>query len=114
MASSLATLYVGLGLVSLAPLVDGDALFGSLLGGWLVTTTQQHLKAWQRLASLLLSAGVGYLFTPVVQPLMPVLSNGAAAFFCAMLVIPISVKLMVWTRAADLREILQRLRGGRP
>lgn len=114
MASSLATLYVGLGMAALVPLIDGDALFGALLGGWLVTTTQHQLKAWQRLASLLMSAGVGYLFTPVVQPLLPVLSNGAAAFFCAMLVIPVSVKLMHWTHAADLRDIIQKLRGGQP
>jgi hypothetical protein len=50
MASSLATLYVGLGLAALVPPIDGDALFGALLGGWLVTTTQHELKAWQRLA----------------------------------------------------------------
>jgi hypothetical protein len=114
MAGSLATLYVGLGLAALAPLIDADALFGALLGGWLVITTQPQVKVWQRVASLLLSAGVGYLFTPVVQPLVPVLSNGAAAFFCAMLVIPVSVKIMHWTHSADLREIIQKLRGGRP
>lgn len=98
---------------ALLPLFDGDALFGALLGGWLVTTTQQDLGVWQRLTSLLLSAGVGYLFTPVAQPLLPVLSNGAAAFFCAMLVIPVSIKIMHWTHAADLQDIIHKLRGRR-
>lgn len=111
-SSSVSTLYVGGALAALAPLIDGDALFGAFLGGWLVAATQRHFKAWQRLASMALSVGVGYLFSPVVQPLLPVLSSGAAAFFGALLVIPVSIKVRAWAHAADLQEIIRRIKGG--
>ncbi|WP_166358491.1 putative holin [Pseudomonas akapageensis] len=112
-STSITSLYVGLGLASVIPLIDGDALFGAVLGAWLVTSTRQSLKAWQRMGSLLLSAGVGYLFTPLVLSMGPFLSSGVAAFVGAVVVIPISIKVMVWLDAAELRDIFQRMRGGR-
>ncbi|NBA94748.1 putative holin [Pseudomonas sp. R5(2019)] len=112
-SSSITSVYIGLALAAVAPKIDGDALFGSLLGAWLVSSTRQHLKAWQRLGSLTLSAGVGYLFAPMVLSVAPFLSTGVAAFIGAVVVIPICIKVMVWLDAADLREVLQRLRTGR-
>lgn len=104
--------FVGLGLASLLPQVNGAAVFGALLGAWLVTATRRRLKNWQRLGSLLLSAGVGYLFSPQVMALAPFLDPGVAAFVAAVLVIPISIKVMVWVGKAQLQDIVQRLRGG--
>ncbi|UVJ43135.1 phage holin family protein [Pseudomonas sp. LS1212] len=112
-STSISSLYLGLGLASFIPLINGDALFGALLGAWLVASTRQSLKAWQRMGSLLLSAGVGYLFTPLVLSMASFLSSGVAAFVGAVVVIPISIKVMVWLDGADLREVFQRLRGGR-
>lgn len=111
-SASLSSVFVGLGLASSMPTVDGDTIFGAVLGAWLVASTQGVLKAWQRLGSLFLSAGVGYLFTPLVLLLAPFLSSGVAAFIAAVVVIPISIKVMIWLDSADLREILQRLRNG--
>ncbi|MNW67249.1 hypothetical protein D3C74_458090 [compost metagenome] len=93
------------------PVIDGEALFGATLGAWLVTTTRGNFKAWQRIGSWLLSAGVGYLFVPVAQPLAPFLTAGVTAFLCALLVIPISIKLMQWIDGAGLGDILRHLRG---
>lgn len=92
--------------------VDGVALFGALLGAWLVASTRRTLKGWQRLGSLLLSAGVGYLFSPLLQSLAPSLDAGVAAFIGAVVVIPISIKVKAWVAATDVRDILRRLRGG--
>ncbi|MFK0089969.1 putative holin [Pseudomonas sp. NPDC090755] len=111
-SASLSSLFVGLGLASSMPVVDGDTVFGALLGAWLVASTRGFLKAWQRLGSLFLSAGVGYLFTPLVLLMAPFLSSGVAAFIGAVVVIPISIKVMIWLDSTDLREILQRLRNG--
>ncbi|MBA1205224.1 hypothetical protein G7009_26290 [Pseudomonas capeferrum] len=103
---------------------DGNALFGAILGAWLisssrrrlrawlVTSSRQQLKAWQRVGSLFLAAGVGYLFTPLMLSLAPFLSSGVAAFVAAVVVIPISIKVMLWLDATDLRDILQRWRRG--
>ena len=111
-SSTITGLLMGLGLANAAPIIDGDALFGAVLGAWLVTSTKHNLKAWQRLGSLLLSSGVGYLFAPTAMRLAPVLTSGGAAFACALVVIPVSIKAMVWIERADLIEILRRLKGG--
>ncbi|MBA1191485.1 hypothetical protein G7007_01240 [Pseudomonas entomophila] len=103
---------------------DGNALFGAVLGAWLVSSSRHRVKAWmmissrkrlkvwQQIGSLMMSAGVGYLFTPLVEALAPLLSSGMAAFVAAVVVIPISVKIMLWLDAADLRDIVQRWRKG--
>lgn len=111
-SSSVHGLYIGLGLASLLPLIDVDALFGAVLGGWVLTSARRHFKAWQHLGSFLLSTGVGYLFMPVVLPLAPMLSHGVAAFICALMIVPLSIKVMIWVDGADLLDILQRFRGG--
>lgn len=99
---------------SLIPaLVDGEALFGALLGAWLVTSIQRNKTLGQRLGSLLLSTGVGYLFMPMALQIAPFITKGGAAFGCALVIIPISIKIMLWLRKADLWEILRRIRGGK-
>lgn len=108
--NSIGGLLLGLGLATL-PAIDGEALFGAALGAWLVTTTRSNFKAWQRIGSWLLSAGVGYLFTPVALQLTSLLTSGVTAFFCALIVIPVSIKLMQWIDGAALGEIIRHLRG---
>lgn len=101
---------------------DGQALAGAILGAWLVSSskgkawvtirTRRKLSLHQRLLTLLLSAGVGYLFMPLLLSLVPFVSTGVAAFVAAVVVIPISVKVMLWLENADLKEIVQRWRRG--
>jgi hypothetical protein len=104
---------MGLGLVTAMPIIDGEALFGAILGAWLVTSTKSDLKVWQRLGSLILSAGVGYLFAPMALQAIPFITNAIGAFTSALVVIPISIKLMVWVEKADIWEIWRRIRGDR-
>ncbi|MBM6442761.1 putative holin [Pseudomonas mohnii] len=108
--NSVGGLLLGLGIATM-PSIDGEVLFGASLGAWLVTTTRTNFKAWQRIGSWLLSAGVGYLFTPVALPLAPFLTAGVTAFLCSVVVIPISIKLMLWIDGAGLGDIIQHLRG---
>lgn len=110
--NSISGLLLGLGIGTL-PSIDGEALFGATLGAWLVTTTRSNFKAWQRIGSWLLSAGVGYLFTPVALPFAPFLTAGVTAFLGALIVIPISIKLMQWVDGAGIGEIIRQLRGRR-
>ncbi|MDI2594283.1 phage holin family protein [Pseudomonas sp. N3-W] len=108
--NSIGAMLLGVGVATL-PVIDGEVLFGAALGAWLVTTTRSNFKAWQRIGSWLLSAGVGYLFTPVALPLVPFLTGGVTAFFCALVVIPVSIKLMQWIDGAGIGEIIRHLRG---
>lgn len=101
---------------------DGQALAGAILGAslvssskgkaWVTIRTRRKLSLHQRLLTLLLSAGVGYLFMPLLLSLVPFVSTGVAAFVAAVVVIPISVKVMLWLENADLKEIVQRWRRG--
>ncbi|HKS12377.1 MAG TPA: putative holin [Pseudomonas sp.] len=110
----LASLLASANIAVEVPAFDGHALFGAFLGAWMVASTRRRLKVWQRLGSLFLSAGVGYLFTPLVLSLSaPLFSSGVAAFVAAVVVIPISNKVMVWLDTAELREIFQRWRQDR-
>jgi len=109
---SFSELLLGLGIATV-PVIDGEALFGAALGAWLVTATRANFKAWQRCGSWVLSACVGYLFTPVALPLVPFLTAGVTAFLCALIVIPISIKLMLWIDGAAIDEIIKFLRGRR-
>lgn len=111
-SSTLTGLIFGLGL-AVVPAIDGEALFGALLGAWLVASTKQNLKVWQRMGSLLLSAGVGYLFAPMALRMAPFLTSGGAAFGCALVVIPISIKAMVWVEKSNLWDIVRRFKGDR-
>lgn len=93
------------------PWSDLETLFGAGLGACLVVSVRRPLKGWQTLCSLAMSAGVGVLFTPLAVVFVPQLTQGVAAFICALVVIPLSIKLMVWVEQLDLRELVRRSKG---
>ncbi|WP_028693722.1 hypothetical protein [Pseudomonas cremoricolorata] len=102
--------------------IDPEVVFGALLGSLLVSLARGRMKVWLMLGAddrlslrkssllVVLSAGVGCLFEPLILTLSPLLSSGMAAFSAAVVVIPISLKIMVWLDGLDLRDLLQRLR----
>ncbi|WP_085676174.1 MULTISPECIES: hypothetical protein [unclassified Pseudomonas] len=97
---------------------EGRALFGALLGALLVSAardrflipSRKRLSAHKQVLLVLLSLGVGYLFEPLLQALAPMLSRGMAAFAAAVVVIPITLKVIVWLDSIDLRELIRRWR----
>ncbi|HEN8801929.1 hypothetical protein HP546_06475 [Pseudomonas sp. CM25] len=98
--------------------VDGSVLFAALLGALLVgaardrliTNKARRLTLGKKLLLVFVTVGVGYLFEPLVSSLAPLLTRGMSAFVAAVVVIPISLKVMVWLDTLDLREIIQRWR----
>ncbi|MGE7993520.1 putative holin [Pseudomonas sp. NPDC089554] len=107
--------------------IDSEILFGALLGACLAYNSRRHLKAplvehssrplkftrWQRLYALTLCVGVGYLFAPLILALAPFLSSGEAAFVASVVVIPISLKVMLWLDHVQLQDLLEKWRKGR-
>lgn len=88
-----------------------DTLAGAILGGCLVVSRQTATRAKRQLCSLLMAVGVGLLFAPLAEAHIPQLTRGVAAFGCALLVIPLSLKLRNWVRQLDIEQILRRFRG---
>jgi hypothetical protein len=97
---------------------EGRALFGALLGALLVSAardrliivSRRRLSACKQVLLVFLTLGVGYLFEPLLHALAPMLSRGMAAFAAAVVVIPITLKVLVWLDSVDLRELIQRWR----
>lgn len=101
----------GLALGAFASWLSFDDLMGAVLGACLVISRQPAAHAKQRLCNLVLATGVGLLFAPLAQAHIPQLTRGIAAFGCALLVIPLSLKLRAWVRRLDIEQILRRLKG---
>jgi len=98
--------------------VDGNVLFAALLGALLVgaardrliTNKATRLTLGKKWLLVFVTVGIGHLFEPLVSSLAPMLTRGMAAFVAAVVVIPISLKVMVWLDSLDPREIIQRWR----
>jgi len=100
--------------------MDVHVLYGAMLGALLVSLARGRMKVWLMLGAgsrrsvrksvvlMVLSTGVGCLFEPLIVSLAPMLAGGMAAFSAAVVVIPISLKIMVWLDGLDLQELLQR------
>ncbi|MFJ3077713.1 MULTISPECIES: hypothetical protein [Pseudomonas] len=97
---------------------EGRVLLGALLGALLVSAARDRLNIVSRkrlsirkqLMLVFLTLGVGYLFEPLLQSLAPMLSRGMAAFVAAVVVIPITLKVLVWLDTVEVRELIQRWR----
>ena len=101
----------GLALGAFASWLSFDDLMGAVLGACLVVSQQRARSAERRLCDLLMAIGVGLLFAPMAEAHIPQLTRGIAAFGCALLVIPLSLKLRAWVRRLDIEQILRRFRG---
>ncbi|WDM57820.1 hypothetical protein K4A76_15240 [Pseudomonas sp. NEEL19] len=98
--------------------VDGNVLFAALLGALLVsaardrliTNTAKRLTLSKKLLLVFVTVGVGHLFEPLISESVPLLSRGMAGFVAAVIVIPVSLKVMVLVDTLDPRELIQRWR----
>ena len=104
-----AVVSTGLGLASLFPGIDGNALIGAFAGAVLVVVTSKDLGIGTRFAYLLISLVAGYLGAPEIVRLTPITSTGVAAFFAAALAIVVALQLMERVKTFDL---LARLKKG--
>jgi hypothetical protein len=92
----LATLAVpaALGLASLAPGVDGNALIGAFAGAAFVAFNEPQAGTVKRTVHALISFVMGYMAAPEIVAVTVIRSTGMAAFFCAALLIAVTVQLM--------------------
>ncbi|WP_438392326.1 putative holin [Caballeronia sp. DA-9] len=101
-------LSAAIGLASLAPGIDGNALMGAFTGAALVVVTSKDVTALKRIAYLLISLVMGYLAAPEIVNATPIRSTGVAGFFAAALVIAVTLQLIERVKTVDLFAIFRK------
>lgn len=109
--SAAAATAAGIGLVAMLPWIDANALMGAALGAGLVAYSKSNLRAWQRVGALLFSALCGYLMAPEVVAQTPVAHHGAGGFIGALVVVPLSLKIIQHVERFDLATWIDRRKG---
>lgn len=98
---------------SLLPFINGNALLGAVFGAALFATTKKDLRPLQRLITMILATGIGYLLTPEIIARTFITNDATAGMIAALFSLPIILKIMVWVDQSNLSDILNKIfRGG--
>lgn len=100
------TAAAGVGLATLMPTLDGNALFGAIIGAALIANAQRDLKAWQRCTGLLVSVGAGYVSAPEIVAQSPITQTGPGGFVGAVLVVPLALKALELIEKTDFAALV--------
>ncbi|MCU1717420.1 phage holin family protein [Pseudomonas sp. 5P_3.1_Bac2] len=110
-SSVVLTAAAGVGLSTLLPHLDGNALFGAVIGAALIALKPSDLKSWQRLLGLLVSVGVGYISAEEIVAQTPITQSGPGAFVGAIVVVPIALKVLALIEHLELADLQLLLPG---
>lgn len=97
---------------SLLPFINGNALLGAVFGAALFATTKKELRPLQRLSTMLLATGFGYLLAPEITTRTFITNDATAGMTAAIFALPIILKLMVWVDQSSVSDIIKKFRGG--
>lgn len=100
-----------LGLMSLTPWIDANAMMGACLGAGLVAYTKVDTSALKRLGALAFSATLGYLMADEVVSLTFVNQTGAGAFVGSIAIVPLANKFMASIDKFDMNEFIKKWKG---
>ncbi|WP_153075787.1 putative holin [Paraburkholderia bonniea] len=106
--TALALSALTVGIASLAPGVDGNAMIGAFAGAALVVVTSKDLGILTRVTYMLISLVMGYLAAEEIVSKTPIRSTGVAAFFAAALVISVTLQLIDRMKSIDLLSAFKR------
>lgn len=102
------------GAVSLLPFVNGDSLFGAVIGAAFIAFYTQNVSYKKRLMTFVLSTAIGYLLAPELINRTIIDSNATAAFSIALVAIIVLQKLVNWLENASLADLWNTFRGRPP
>lgn len=97
---------------SLLPFINGNALLGAVFGAALFATTKKQLRPLQRLSTMLLATGVGYLLAAEVTARTFITNDATAGMVAAIFALPLILKLMIWVDQTSITDIINKFRGG--
>ena len=106
--STTTAIAAGIGLASLAPGIDGNALIGAFAGAALLVVSSQDLSLGKRFAYLVISFIAGYLAAPDLVRVTPIQSTGVAAVVAAACAIVVTLQLIERLKTLDLLELLRK------
>lgn len=98
----LVALATSVGLASLLPGINGDALIGAFAGATLFVVSAKNLSLAKRLVYLAISVIAGYFAGPELMRLAKLESAGIASFLCAACVITATLGLIERSGNIDL------------
>ncbi|WP_022955776.1 putative holin [Perlucidibaca piscinae] len=107
-----ATAAAGVGLATLIPWIDVNALIGAIFGAAVVAMTKKELRPAARLLGMLLSIIGGYISAPEILNQTPITQTGPAAAVGAVLIIPVLLKALAQVEKLDLGTLLKGSKGG--
>lgn len=96
---------------SLLPFVNGDALFGAVIGAAFIAFYTQNVSYKKRITSFIFSTLIGYLLAPEVVNRTAIDSHSTAAFIVSLVAIVLLQKILTWLEGASLQDIWNALRG---
>lgn len=106
-----ATAAAGVGLATIIPSLDGNALFGAVVGSAVIALNQKDLRAWQRVLGLLVAVGSGYVSAAEIVAQTPITKTGPGAFVGAIIVVPIALKVLAVIEKMQLADVQAFLQG---
>lgn len=109
-----ATTTAGVGLTTFMPSLDGNALFGAIIGGAIIALNQKDLRAWQRILGLLVSVGTGYVSAAEIVAQTPITQTGPGGAVGAIIVVPIALKVLAVIERLELADVKAFLQGMLP
>lgn len=98
----------GVGLSTLYPAIDGNALIGAFAGSSLVAISSKNFTILKRLAYMLISLVAGYLAAPEVVAQTALRETGVAAFFASAAAIALTLHLIELVQTITLSTILPK------
>lgn len=97
--------------LSLLPFVNGDSLFGAVIGAAFIAFYSKDLTYKKRLLAFIFSTAIGYLLAPELVHRTFIDSHSTASFTVAVVAIVILQKILAWLETATLADIFNALRG---
>lgn len=98
----------GIGLSSLFPGIDGNALIGAFAGATLVAISSKNLPVLQRLAYMGISLAIGYLAAPEIINNTPLKQSGVAAFVASAAAIALTLHGIHLIKTIELPDWIRK------
>ncbi|MBJ8475336.1 putative holin [Acinetobacter bereziniae] len=90
---------------SLLPFLNGDSLFGAVIGAAFIAYYTKQAGYTSRIASFLISTGVGYLLAQEIVDRTIIKNFSTAAFIVSIAAIPVLLKVSAWLEKATLSDL---------